>query len=292
MPNHIHELWFHFFFGSGYGFCGFQFLHFHPFAVQGFDLFYSFDRQRIVYVAVWQNVPHQVSEDVFLDENGISFFRVQDIGMIREMLEGIQVGIQFIVETAFQSAALTTQFGLVNAEVLIPGDGSGYTLEIRQPGGAAEFSSAGADSTNLGRFLSGTDLFHLHFYLEFTGVYLDQFTKIHPVVGGVKECGFPAIRLEFHLTNFHLQVELPGHGSGAGEGIFFPAFAFLPFLDVHITGAAQDFFMSGENSSTCRFFIWSRTISPVALTSPTSNPLTPSTVTSSCLRKVCRVPFR
>src|ERR1700712_597538 len=51
------------------------------------------------------------------------------------------------------------------------------------------------------------------------------------------------------------------------------------------------FFISGLNSSPPFFLICRRTISPVRFTSPTSKPLTPSTVTSSPFSKYCNEVF-
>jgi hypothetical protein len=56
-------------------------------------------------------------------------------------------------------------------------------------------------------------------------------------------------------------------------------------LQVAITGAAQTFFISG--SVHLSFFLsWKRTTSPVKLISPTSKPLTPSTVTGRLFQNV------
>src|SRR5690606_30431367 len=52
------------------------------------------------------------------------------------------------------------------------------------------------------------------------------------------------------------------------------------------------FFISGLSSLTFLFFICRRTISPVRDTSPTSNPLTPSTAMRSPFSKGCKVGLR
>ena len=70
-------------------------------------------------VAVGQRIPHEVFENIFFDQLRISFGSLEHICMIREMLQCIQVGVQFVIEAAFQTTALTTQFGLIDAEVLV-----------------------------------------------------------------------------------------------------------------------------------------------------------------------------
>lgn len=72
-----------------------------------------------MFVTVGQYIPHQVFEDIFFDQGSSTPCHLDDVGIFRETLKGIQVGVQFIVEAAFQSSALPTEFGLVDGEVLV-----------------------------------------------------------------------------------------------------------------------------------------------------------------------------
>jgi len=101
------------------------------------DLPNSFNSKRILLITVRQDIPHEEFENIFLDENGCSFGNLQRFYVIGKVLEGIQVGIQLIIQTAFKPAALTAEFALVNGEVLITGCCGINGLEVGEPGAAA-----------------------------------------------------------------------------------------------------------------------------------------------------------
>ena len=73
-----------------------------------------FDSKGILLIAVRQHIPHEVFKDVFLDKDRRSLLHLQRLRIIREVLQGIQVGIQLIVQTAFEPAALTAELTLVD----------------------------------------------------------------------------------------------------------------------------------------------------------------------------------
>jgi hypothetical protein len=83
-------------------------------SVQLFDLFYPIDRERILFIAVGQRVPHQIFENIFFDQERISLCYLQYITVIRKMLQRIQIRIEFIIQTTFKSSALSTQLGLID----------------------------------------------------------------------------------------------------------------------------------------------------------------------------------
>ena len=97
------------------------------------------------------------------------------------MLQGIQITVQFIIQTALEASALSAQFGLVDAEVLVTRHCGGYTFELGEPAAAAELPSTTSEATHFCSFLAGTDLLHFNFYLEISSIYLDQFAKIDTV---------------------------------------------------------------------------------------------------------------
>ena len=86
LANQLNKLWFSFLLGCRMHFGSLQLFNLDPFLVHGFDLFYRFDRKRVLNVAVWQHIPHQVAEDVFLNQNGIAFHGFKYVRMVREML--------------------------------------------------------------------------------------------------------------------------------------------------------------------------------------------------------------
>ena len=105
--------------------------------VHRFDIAYGFDAEGVLAVAVREDIPHQVPENIFFDQQRISFLGIEHVRLCGEMLERVQVGVQFIVQATFQPAALAAQFGLVDGEVLVAGDAGGDALEIREPAAAA-----------------------------------------------------------------------------------------------------------------------------------------------------------
>ena len=126
MSNHIYKFRFNLF--------GFPCCYFHCFevvrndalAVKAFDFNYPVNGERIMFGTIRKGVPHQVFEYIFFNQVGIAFGNLDLVAIIREMLQCIQVGIQFIVQATFETAALATQFCLVDGQVLVTGSSGVY----------------------------------------------------------------------------------------------------------------------------------------------------------------------
>jgi hypothetical protein len=87
------------------------------------DLTHSLDREGILLIAIGQYVPHQIFKYILFDEDGGSFCHLQGLRIIREILQGVQIGIQFVVKATFKPAALSGQLALIDRQVLISGGG-------------------------------------------------------------------------------------------------------------------------------------------------------------------------
>src|SRR5688572_12867899 len=116
------------------------------------------------------------------------------------MLQCIKVSIQFIIQTAFQSSALSAQLCLVDRKVLVTGSGRIYRFEFTKPCGATKFTTAASNATHLSAFLSCPDLAHLHFQLKLGSINFYQLTEINPAISDIKESGFTAISLHLHFA--------------------------------------------------------------------------------------------
>ena len=150
----------------------------------------------------------------------------------RQAPAGFDVGIHLIVETALELGALSCQFLRVGRYVLQAGRGGGHGVEVFHPGGAAQFTSAGADTADASGFLAGTDLFHLDADAEGFGQHLDELTEVDAGIGNVIKDGFVAVALIFHVADFHIQIEFLGYLAGTYHGVLFQRFGFLVLLDV------------------------------------------------------------
>ena len=82
-------------------------------------------------------IPHQVFENIFLYQESISFGHLQCITIIREMLQGIQVGVEFIIQATLQPSALATELGLVDGKILVSSRRGIYRFKIGKPAAAA-----------------------------------------------------------------------------------------------------------------------------------------------------------
>ena len=60
-----------------------------------------FNTKWVLLVTVRKNIPHQIFEDIFFYQRSYSFSYFYDIGIFREMLQGIKIGVQFIIEATF-----------------------------------------------------------------------------------------------------------------------------------------------------------------------------------------------
>src|SRR3954447_1845438 len=134
---------------------------------------------------------------------------MQNIGIVRKMLQSIKVRVEFVIQTTFQSSALTAQLCLIDRQILVTRCGCCDTFKICKPCCAAKFTTATAYAAYFSGFLSYTNLPHFHFHFKFPGKYSNQFTKINSVFCCVKKCRFFSISLNLHFNQFHLQVQLP-----------------------------------------------------------------------------------
>ena len=184
------------------------------FLIHCLDLLDRINGERVLLVAVRKRIPHDVLENIFFDQVGIALGGMQYFRMVRKMLQRIEIAVQFIIETALEASALSAEFCLVDAEVLVTRHCGGYTFELVEPAAATEFPSATSDATHFCSFLAGTDLFHFDFHLEVSCVYLDQFTEIDTVLCCIEKGGFSAIGLKLNFTDFHAKFQLPGNGRG------------------------------------------------------------------------------
>ena len=80
---------------------GFQSIRHDILQVQLADLSYPFNSKGILLIAVRQHIPHQVLKNILFNEDGCSLGHLQGLGIIREVLQRIQVGVQLIVQTSF-----------------------------------------------------------------------------------------------------------------------------------------------------------------------------------------------
>lgn len=101
LAHEVYKLWFYFPRLTAGNFYGFQLLGYSALGIELFDLAYSFNANRVLFVAVGQHIPHDVFENILLDKGRIAFTYLQQICIIGKVLKGIKVGIQFVVETAF-----------------------------------------------------------------------------------------------------------------------------------------------------------------------------------------------
>src|SRR5664279_5353798 len=65
------------------------------------DFFYTFNRKRIMFGTIGQRIPHKVAENILLYQKSPALCHLNNFSIFREMLECIQIGIQFIIEAAF-----------------------------------------------------------------------------------------------------------------------------------------------------------------------------------------------
>ena len=71
------------------------------------DLPYPLDRQRILLIAVRQHIPHQILKNVFFDQTGGPLGNLQRFRVVGEVLQSVKIGIQLVIQTSFQPAALS-----------------------------------------------------------------------------------------------------------------------------------------------------------------------------------------
>jgi hypothetical protein len=137
LAYHIHKFRLYFTGLATYYFNSLQIIGALAFAVHGLYFLHPLQCKRILLGAVGHGIPHQVFENILLHQKGSATGYFQHIGIVGEMLQRIEVGIEFVIEAALQPSALAAQFGLVDAQVLIACSSSVYAFKISEPGAAA-----------------------------------------------------------------------------------------------------------------------------------------------------------
>src|SRR5690606_12134040 len=117
----------------------------------------------------------------------------------------LHVGINLIVQTALQLAALSGQLLRVDGEILDTCCRGGYGDEVRHPSTAAQLMSTGADTANAASFLTGSNLFHLNLDTKLGCQHFDQLPEVDTLIGNIIEYGFVAVTLILHIADLHLQ---------------------------------------------------------------------------------------
>ena len=76
-------------------------------------------------------------------------------------------------------------------------------------------------------------MFHFNTDTESFGKYLNQLAEVHTFVSNVVEDGLIAVALIFHITDFHIQVQVQCDLAGTDHGRMFLCFRFVEFLHIH-----------------------------------------------------------
>ncbi len=211
--------------------------------VHGQDLLDLVDGEGIelaAHVVRLDGVVHQPFEDVGLDEGGLAGGEPERVGLLGEVLEGLHVGVQLVVEAALEAAALARQLGLVDGQVLIAGRGGGDGLEAGQPGAAAQLAPAHADAADTGRLLPRADLAHLDLHLELARIVADELAEVHAPLGRVVEGSLAQVALILHVADLHVEVERAGDGAGAHHGRLFELARMAQLLQVALVRLTDD----------------------------------------------------
>lgn len=224
--------------GADFKVCGFFTAQVHFFHLAHLVEVYGIDLPTAAFMFIY--IEHDAFEDIRFYEDSPSFLSFDAFGMLRECFEGVEVGVEFVVEAALEPAALTGQFRLVDCQVLVSCGGGGNRLEVREPGRAAQFASAGADASDAGGFLSGTDLAHFNFHPELFGEVPDEFAEVHAAIGGIIESSLSLIPLDFHVADFHIEAQGTGDGAGTHHERLFHFPGFLEPFHISFVGAADD----------------------------------------------------
>ena len=74
-------------------FYGFQFSRYNALGILLLDFANPFDRNGVLLVAVRKNIPHQIAENVFFNEDSCAFCNLDCVCIFREMLKCIKIGV-------------------------------------------------------------------------------------------------------------------------------------------------------------------------------------------------------
>ncbi len=124
------------------------------------------------------------------------------------------------------------KFLRVQRDILITGGGGGDADEVGHPGGAAEWTSTGADTTDAAGFLACTDLLHLDTNLEGFSQHLDKLAEVDTFVGDVIENCLIAVALIFYVADLHVQLEVSSNLTRADHRLVFASLCLLIAFEV------------------------------------------------------------
>ena len=70
--------------------------------------------------------------------------------------------------------------------------------------------------------------------------YLNQLTEVYTLVGNIIENSLVAVSLIFHITDFHVEIQVECNLSGAYHGAMFASFGFIIFVHIYLFGFTVD----------------------------------------------------
>ena len=76
-------------------------------------------------------------------------------------------------------------------------------------------------------------MFHFNADTESFGKYLNQLAEVHTLVSNVVENSLVAVALIFHITDFHIQIQVQRNLAGTDHGRMFLCFRFVELLHIH-----------------------------------------------------------
>ena len=123
-------------------------------------------------------------------------------------LDGVLIGVLLVFQAAHQPSAGAGDLGGVQAQALGLGHLDGHRQELVHELGAAEGSSADAQSADHLGLVPHADLPQLDAGAEHAGQILHQLTEVHPPVGGKEEQDLAAVKAALHPHQLHLQLVL------------------------------------------------------------------------------------
>ena len=78
--------------------------------------------------------------------------------------------------------------------------------------------------------------------MESVGKHFNQLAKVYAFIGNVVEDRFVAVSLIFHISDFHVEVEVKSYLTGTNHRTVFARFRFIILLHIHLLGFAVDTF--------------------------------------------------
>ncbi len=154
-------------------------------------------------------------------------------------LSGGEVRIVFVRQAAHQPATGAGNLRRVEREVLILGELQGDRLDLPEPGGAAEFSTATPHPTEQRGLVADADLPQLDACAERTRQIANELAEIHPTFGGEVEGELVPVPLPFRLGDLHPQLMLGDEFAGLPPHALLIGTQGLKLLDFFRSGATK-----------------------------------------------------